>query len=170
MKLKTSLTIIMMLINSVIIIAQENYSLTGTVVSAVDQMGIGGANVFVKGTSNGVTTDFDGNFTLNVKSGDVLSISFLGFLTQEIVITNQRSLSIVLAEDASALDEVVVIGYGTQKKSHVTGSVARVSGDDLAALQVNRVDDALAGKLEGVLIQNQDGSPGADPKIQVGAT
>ncbi|GEQ86987.1 SusC/RagA family TonB-linked outer membrane protein [Patiriisocius marinistellae] len=169
MNLKTKLNLIIMLFSSIVIIAQDNYSLTGTVVSAVDQMGVPGANVIVKDTSSGAITDFDGNFEVEVKSGDVLKISYIGFVTQEILISNQTTLNVILAEDANNLDEVVVVGYGTQRKSHVTGSVAKVEGGDLAAIQASRVDEALAGKLAGVLIQNQDGSPGADPKIQVRA-
>ncbi len=158
-----------MLFSSIVIFAQDNYTLSGTVVSAADQMGIPGANVIVNGTSTGAITDFDGLFTLNVSNGDVLSISYIGFVTQEVRITNQTTLNIALAADENTLDEIVVVGYGTQKKSHVTGSVAKVGGGDLAAIQASRVDEALAGKLAGVLIQNQDGSPGADPKIQVRA-
>ncbi|GER58083.1 SusC/RagA family TonB-linked outer membrane protein [Patiriisocius marinus] len=169
MNLKTKLTLIMMLFSSIVIIAQENYTLSGTVVSAADQMSIPGANVIVKGTSTGAITDFDGNFSVSVKSGDVLSVSYVGFLTQEVKITNQTTLNVSLKQDENTLDEVLVVGYGTQRKSHVTGSVAKVVGEDLAAIQSSRVDDALAGKLAGVLIQNQDGAPGADPKIQVRA-
>ena len=169
MNLKTKLTLIMMLFSSIVIIAQENYTLSGTVVSAADQMSIPGANVIVKGTSTGAITDFDGNFSVSVKSGDVLSVSYVGFLTQEVKITNQTTLNVSLKQDENTLDEVLVVGYGTQRKSHVTGSVAKVVGEDLANIQTSRVDDALAGKLAGVLIQNQDGAPGADPKIQIRA-
>ncbi|EDM45398.1 putative outer membrane protein, probably involved in nutrient binding [unidentified eubacterium SCB49] len=169
MNLKTKLTLLIMLFSSIIIVAQESYTLTGTVVSSVDQFGIPGANVIIEGTSTGASTDFDGNFEIKVKSGDVLLFTYIGYVTQKVVITDQTTLSISLAEDANTLDEVVVVGYGTRKKSHVTGSVAKVGGDDVAAMQTSRVDEALAGKLAGVLIQNQDGSPGADPKIQVRA-
>ncbi|QIE58090.1 TonB-dependent receptor [Rasiella rasia] len=169
MNLKTKLTLIMMLFSSIVIIAQENYSLSGTVVSAVDQMGIPGANVIVKGTTVGASTDFDGNFTISVKSGDVLVFSYIGFVTQEVLIENQTTLNITLSEDENTLEQVVVVGYGTLKKSNVTSAIAKVEGGDLAAIQATRVDDALAGKLAGVLIQNQDGAPGADPKIQVRA-
>lgn len=169
MNLKKTLTLITLLFSSIVIIAQENYPLEGKVVSTVDQMGIPGANVIIKGTSIGTSTDFDGNFQIEVKSGDILEFSYIGYVTQNITITNQTTLAISLTEDSRALDEVVVVGYGTQKKSHLTGAIAKVGGDDLAAIQVTRVDDALAGKLAGVLIQNQDGSPGADPKIQVRA-
>ncbi len=169
MNLKKKLTLIILLFSSTIILAQESYTLTGTVVSAVDQMGIPGANVLVEGTNTGAYTDFDGNFQLNVTSGDVVQFSYLGFVSQSVTITNQTTLNISLAEDANSLDEVVVVGYGTRKKSHITGAVAKVGGDDIAAIQANRVDEALAGKLAGVLIQNQSGEPGADLKIQVRA-
>lgn len=169
MNVKMKLTLLMMLFNSIIMVAQQSYTLTGTVVSAEDQFGIPGANVIIKGTTTGAQTDFDGNFTLDVKSGDVLSFSYIGYITQTVTISNQETLNIVLVEDTNTLDQVIVVGYGTQKKSSVTGAIARVGGEDLAALQTNRVDEALAGKLAGVLIQNQDGSPGADPRIQIRA-
>jgi len=169
MSLKTKLTLIMLLFSSVIVLAQQNYTLEGQVVSATDQVGIPGANVIIQGTTNGTSTDFDGNFQIEVKSGDVLLFSYLGYVTQTITITNQTSLNVALVEDSSTLDEVVVVGYGTRKKSHLTGAVARVVGSEVAAIQANRVDDALAGKLAGVLIQNQSGEPGADPRIQVRA-
>ena len=93
----------------------------------------------------------------------------MGYITQIIQFTGQDNLSISLAEDLNELDEIVVTGYGSQKRSQLTGAVAKIGGGEIAALQVARVDDALAGKLSGVLIQNQDGSPGAAPKIQIRA-
>lgn len=158
-----------LLFSSAIIVAQDSYTLEGQVVSATDQFGIPGANVLIQGTSTGTATDFDGNFQLEVTSGDVLEVSYLGYVTQTVAITNQTTLNISLVEDSNTLTEVVVVGYGTRKKSHVTGAVAKVVGGDIAAIQSNRVDEALGGKLAGVLIQNQDGAPGADPKIQVRA-
>ncbi len=169
MNLKMTLTLIAVLFSSLVINAQDSYLLKGIVVSSADQLGIPGATVIIEGTSTGTTSDFDGNFQIDVTNGDELQISYLGFVTQNVVVAGQNNLNIVLVEDSAALDEVVVVGYGTQKKSHVTGSVAKVGGDDLVGIQSTRVDEALAGKLAGVLIQNQDGSPGADPKIQVRA-
>lgn len=89
-----------------------------------------GATVKVKGTSNGVATDMDGNFTLDVKPGATLIISYVGYNTQEVVVTNQSSLKITMKEDGHALNDVVVIGYGTQRKEAITGSVANVGGDN----------------------------------------
>lgn len=85
-----------------------------------------GANVVVKGTTNGVITGMDGDFTLDVKSGDILQISYIGYKTQEIPVKNQREFNILLKEDSEVLEDVVVVGYGTQKKANLTGSVAQV--------------------------------------------
>jgi TonB-linked SusC/RagA family outer membrane protein len=129
-----------------------------------------GASVVVKGTTNGTQTDFDGNYTIdNVDSSSTLVFSYIGYASQEIEVNGQGTINAILLVDASQLEEVVVVGYGTRKKSHLTGAVAKIGGDDVAAIQAVRVDDALAGKLSGVLIQNQDGSPGAAPKIQIRA-
>jgi TonB-linked SusC/RagA family outer membrane protein len=132
-------------------------------------MPIPGANIIVVTTTRGTSTDFDGNFQLEVAKGESVQISYIGYVSQTIVIDSQTTLNISLAEDDNSLSEVVVVGYGVRKKSHLTGAISKVGGDDVAAVQVTRVDDALAGKLSGVLIQNQDGSPGAAPKIQIRA-
>ncbi|MEO0341485.1 MAG: SusC/RagA family TonB-linked outer membrane protein [Bacteroidota bacterium] len=129
-----------------------------------------GASVVVKGTANGTQTDFDGNYSIdNVDNNATLVFSYIGYATQEIAVNGQGTINVTLLEDASQLEEVVVVGYGSRKKSHLTGAIAKVEGGDVAAIQAARVDDALAGKLSGVLIQNQDGAPGADPKIQIRA-
>jgi TonB-linked SusC/RagA family outer membrane protein len=168
MKLKTKLTLWLMLIFSVSVFSQNGYQLSG-MVSDESNVPIPGVNVVVANTTRGTATDFDGKFLIEVKSGDVLQISSIGYVSKSITVTNQTTLNIVLSEDAALLEEVIVVGYGTVKKSHLTGAVAKVGGDDVAAIQATRVDDALAGKLPGVLIQNQNGSPGADPKIQIRA-
>ncbi len=134
-----------------------------------DQLPVIGANVIVKGTTQGTITDIDGNYEINANPGDVLIFSYIGYLTEEVTVGDESTISVVLRSDSQALDEVVVVGYGTRKKSHSTGAISQLEGGDVAAIQANRVDDALAGKLPGVLIQNQDGAPGADPKIQIRA-
>jgi len=149
--------------------AQETYELSGTVTSTENKIPIPGASVLIKGTSNGTVTDFDGKYTITVKSGDKLQFSYIGYAEQTVTITNQKTLDITLEEDSEALDEIVVVGYGTRKKSHNTGAIAQVKGGDIAAIQATRVDEALAGKLSGVLIQNQNPEPGASPKIQIRA-
>lgn len=168
MNVKTKFSLVFFLLCGAFLFAQDSYEINGNVTSAGDGMPIPGVNVTIANTQTGTTTDFDGNYKITVTNGDNLQFSYVGFATQTVLITGQTTLDIGLTSD-STLDEVVVIGYGTIKKSSVTGAVARVGGDDLVAIQATRVDDALAGKLAGVLIQNQDGSPGADPKIQIRA-
>ncbi|USD23963.1 SusC/RagA family TonB-linked outer membrane protein [Flagellimonas marinaquae] len=168
MKFKLKLLLAIVCLFNLQLFAQDAYTVSGTVFDAND-VPIAGANVLVVGTTNGTQTDFDGNYTIEVSPGDVLRFSYIGFATQNITINQSQTLNVVLQEDMALLDEVVIVGYGTRKKSHLTGAVAKVGGDDVAAIQATRVDDALAGKLPGVLIQNQNGSPGADPKIQIRA-
>ncbi|TAI48402.1 SusC/RagA family TonB-linked outer membrane protein [Flagellimonas allohymeniacidonis] len=167
MNLRTKLTIVVALLVSIQLFAQE-ITVTGTVTD-VNNVPIGGANVVVVNTTRGLQTDFDGNYSIVVSSGEILQFSYIGYATQTVTITNLSVIDIVLQEDTSQLDEVVVIGYGTRKKSSLTGAVAKVEGGEIAAIQASRVDDALGGKLSGVLIQQQDGAPGADPKIQIRA-
>jgi len=149
-------------------IGMAQTSISGTVL-AEDGSPIPGVNVVVQGTLTGATTDFDGNFTISAASGDVLSISYVGFITQAVTLAEETTLNITLQESYDQLDEIIVTGYGTRKKSSLTGAIAKIGGDDIAAIQATRADDALAGKLAGVFIQNQNGEPGADPKIQIRA-
>ncbi|MEO9892832.1 TonB-dependent receptor [Aurantibacter sp.] len=165
---KNKLALILALFVSMAIFAQDGSQLTGTIVDA-DNIPIAGANVIIANTTTGTATDFDGNYEITVNEGDQIQFSYIGFVTQTIPYTGQGTLDVTMAEDAALLDEVVVVGYGTRKKSHLTGAVAKVKGDAIAGIQAARVDDALAGKLPGVLIQNQSGAPGADPKIQIRA-
>jgi TonB-linked SusC/RagA family outer membrane protein len=141
---------------------------TGTV---VDEEGVPliGVTVSVLGTSSGTVTDLDGTFALDVEEGATLVFTYTGYAPQEVVVGTQTVFEVTMLPNAELLDEVVVVGYGTRKKSHNTGAIAQVSGTEVAAIQTSRVDEALAGKLAGVFIQNQNGAPGADPKIQVRA-
>ncbi|MGC6480590.1 MAG: SusC/RagA family TonB-linked outer membrane protein [Flavobacteriaceae bacterium] len=166
MKFKMNLALLAILLCSAFSFAQTQVN--GTVTGS-DGIPVPGANVVVQNTNNGTTTDFDGNFTLSVSSGDVLVFSYLGYITQAVTFEGQDSISVVLEQDMNELDEIVVTGYGTRKKSQLTGAVAQVKGENIANIQAVRVDDALAGKMSGVLIQNQSGEPGADPKIQIRA-
>lgn len=126
-----------------------------------------GASVLVKGTTNGTITDFDGNFSLdNVPSGNVIEITFVGYLPQ-IVKASSSPLNVVLREDSKALDEIVVIGYGVQKKSVVTASIAKVSSDDLAQTSPTRIDNALKGLAAGVQVTTMNGQPGTASKVRV---
>ena len=104
----------------------------------------------VKGTTNGTVTDIDGNFSIEADPNSVLNISYIGYLSKEIVVGNQKTINVVLLEDTKTLDEVVVIGYGTQKKADLTGSVANVSTDDLNTQSNTTIGQALQGKIAGV--------------------
>ena len=153
-------------VNAVAAVKQQTRTVTGRI---VDDMGepIIGANVFVKGTTNGTVTDFDGNFSIEADSKSVLSISYIGYLTKEIVIGNLKVINITLLEDTKALDEVVVIGYGTQKKADLTGAVANVSADDLNTQSNTTIAQALQGKIAGVDIVSQGGAPGGSTRVMV---
>lgn len=127
-----------------------------------------GANVLVKGTTNGVITDFDGNYSLtNVNSQDVIVFSYIGYTSQEIKVGSQATINVTLKEDTETLEEVVVVGYGTVKRRDLTGSVASVTGEKLAANPVANVAEALQGQLPGVSVTSQDGRPGAGMSIRI---
>jgi TonB-dependent starch-binding outer membrane protein SusC len=168
-KIITGIVLLLSLMLSTNTFAQENVTISGTIVSSEDGNALPGVNVLIKGTSTGTITDIDGKYQIECAKGDVLSFSFIGYIGEEVTIENQSTVDISLDVDIASLSEVVVIGYGTQKKSHTTGSIAQIDGGNIAAVQAVRVDEALAGKLAGVMIQNQDGSPGADLKIQIRA-
>jgi len=168
MNLKAKLILIVLLLCNITLFAQDSYSLSGTVVSKSDNSPIPGVNVLIAGTSDGTSTDFDGNFTLDVKSGDVLQFSYVGFMTQSITISGQTSLNVVLEEDQNQLDEVVVVGYGARRKSDVTGSVSSVKTEELTAFPVLDAAQALQGRAAGVVVQsNNGGEPGAPIRINI---
>ncbi|TXE13875.1 TonB-dependent receptor [Seonamhaeicola algicola] len=167
MNLKIKLTLIAVLFFNTVLIAQGEIKISGTVVSAADNIPIAGVNVIVVGTTNGTTTDFDGNFQIKVKKGAAIQFSYVGFVAQTRIVGDQSVYNIALAEDVSALDEVVVIGYGTQKKSHLTGAISKVVNEDLGQIAVARVDDALIGQVSGVNIQASSAEAGAAPTITI---
>ncbi|MCK5679000.1 MAG: carboxypeptidase-like regulatory domain-containing protein, partial [Flavobacteriaceae bacterium] len=138
-------------------------SVSGTVSDANGPLP--GANVIVKGTSNGVTTDFDGNYTIDdVASDAILTISYVGYITQEIIVDGQSTINVTLKEDANQLDEVVVVGYTSQTRGDITGAVASVDMDEAMKAPVVNAAEALQGRVTGVTVVNS-GSPGAAPKI-----
>lgn len=129
---------------------------------------IPGANILVKGTSLGTVTDFDGNFKLsNVQVNSTLSVSYVGYITREVIVTKSTSLTILLQEDLATLEEVVVIGYGTQTKKEVTGAVSVVSSKTIEDLKPTRIEQAIQGQVPGVNITSQSGSPGGNINIQI---
>ena len=149
-------------------IRDRNIQIKGTVVSGTDNEPLPGVNVVVKGnTSTGTITDFNGTFTLSAPADAILSISYIGFKSQEIAVKGHKDIKIVLQEDSETLDEVVVVGYGVQKKSVVTASIAKVSADDLASTAPVRMDNALKGLASGVTVTSSSGQPGAAAQIRV---
>lgn len=148
--------------------AQQQKTITGKV---VDDKGVGlpGVAVVVKGTTVGVVTDIDGNYSLQVPAdAQTLSFSFIGMKAQEIAIGNQTAINITMASDITDLDEVVVVGYGTQKRANVVGAVTTVSGEKLAAIPAMNVSNAISGYLPGSVVIQQTGEPGQmSPRILV---
>ncbi|MBQ4913653.1 TonB-dependent receptor [Maribacter sp. MMG018] len=167
MNLKTKLTLITALIINAVLMAQSDYTLTGTVTDEAN-VPVPGVNVIIQNTTTGTSTDFDGNYSITVKSGDVLEFSSLGYSKKVITINGQQTLNVVLAEDASQLEEVVVVGYGSRKKSDITGSVASVKSEELNAFPLASAEQALQGRAAGVVVQsNNGGEPGAPISIKV---
>ena len=140
---------------------KQQETVQGTVVDKKTGEPIIGANILVKGTTTGVITDLDGNFTLNASVGSVLEISYIGYQSIEVKATAQPQI-IQLSEDTEVLEEVVVVGYGVQKKATVTGSVATVKGSDLKTTGNANVTNTFAGKIPGVIATNRSGEPGSD--------
>ena len=147
--------------NTVVDGIQQSKVVTGTVVDPTG-MPVIGANIMVKGTTNGTITDMDGNFSLEADKDAILVVSYIGFANQEIKVGNQSKLSIALKEDAEALDELVVVGYGTQKKATLTGAVSSVKSEQLTVAPVANVTNSLSGKLPGLITKQTSGMPGSD--------
>ena len=145
---------------SVAVVQQSVATVKGQV---VDEKGepIIGANVIVEGTTNGMITDLDGNFSLQCPVGSTLKASYIGYLTRTVKVTgNMNALKIILKEDAETLEEVVVVGYGTQKKVNLTGAVETVKSDRLANKPVTSIASALTGEAAGVTVTQNSGQPG----------
>jgi TonB-linked SusC/RagA family outer membrane protein len=142
-------------------------TVTGTVTDA-NGVPLSGANIVEKGTTNGVTADFDGNFSLQVTDGDaVLVVSYIGYATREVPVANQTTLNITLEESAAGLDEVVVVGYGTQKKKDLTGSITSLKQSEIENVPVTAVDALLQGRAPGVQVVQNSGAPGNANYIRI---
>ena len=167
MKLKTNLILMMLLLFSSSLLAQDSYTLTGTVLDS-ENLPLIGANILNTSASTGTATDVDGNYELDVKRGDVLEFSYTGSAPQTITITDQRTLNVTLLDNSQLLDQIVVVGYGSRKKSDVTGAVASVKAEELTAFPVLDAAQALQGRAAGVVVQsNNGGEPGAPISIKI---
>jgi TonB-dependent starch-binding outer membrane protein SusC len=148
-------------------LTEAQATITGTVFDS-DTQALPGVNVLVKGTANGTTTDANGKFSLAADPGNtVLVFSFIGYTTQEVAVNGRSVVDVTLAADTKTLNEVVVVGYGTQKKSDVTGSVGVVKGSDLLTAPVNNALQGLKGKVAGVNVFLNSGSPTASPRVVI---
>ena len=145
----------------------QSFDISGKVVDVNDNPIIG-ANVLILKSNKGSITDFEGRFSIsNVTISDVLECSYLGYKTKNITIQNENYLQIVLTEDSQVLDEVIVIGYGTQKKKEITGSVSVISNEIIEEINPTRIEQALQGQVSGVNITSQSGAPGSDLNIRI---
>lgn len=142
--------------------AQPQKEIKGTVLDKRTSATLPGVSIMVKGTSRGVSTDVNGEFSISAKEGDVLLVSFISYEKQEISIGSQSSLNILLQESSATMDEVVVIGYGTQRKATLTGSVVSISNKELKKSPNTNLSNSLAGLLPGVIASNRSGEPGRD--------
>lgn len=167
MNLKSKLRLLLFLFISCSVYSQSNSTIKGKIFSQTDNLPIPGASIVNLNTKAGVTSNFDGNFSIAATKGDVLQVSYVGFSTQAFTIIDNSSIEIFLLEEVSQLEQVVVVGYGTQKKSHLTGAISKVTNDNLDQISVSRVDDALIGKVSGVNIQATSAEAGAAPTITI---
>ncbi|MDH5368310.1 MAG: carboxypeptidase-like regulatory domain-containing protein, partial [Cyclobacteriaceae bacterium] len=155
------------LLFSIATIAQES-TISGKVTSAEDGSSLPGVNVVVKGTTTGTVTDFDGNYKLSIADGNAqLVFSFIGMVTQEITVGSQTTINVSLVSDATQLSEVVVVGYGTQTKEQLTGSVAIVDPATLEMMPTASFQSALQGSSTGLQVVTNDGAPGAAISVRV---
>ncbi|MCG8309042.1 MAG: TonB-dependent receptor [Cytophagales bacterium] len=146
----------------------QNIQITGSVTSSEDEAGLPGVNVIVQGTSTGTVTDVDGNYTLEVPGiASVLVFSSVGYIQEEVAVGSRTVIDMVMTPDVTALEEIVVVGYGTMKKSDLTGSLTSVSSDDYQVQPITRIDQALQGRAAGVAVTQTSGAPGAGYKIRI---
>src|SRR5690554_1464040 len=167
--MRKSLQQLLVLVMSMLVqvsLAQER-NVTGTVTDS-EGLPLPGVNVSVKNTQNrGVMTDFDGNYSISASSNEVLVFSYVGLQTVERPVGNATEINVTMSEDAEALDEVVVVGYGTQRKREVTGSISQVKGDDIAGLVTPSFEAQFAGRAAGVQVTTQSGIIGETPRFRI---
>ena len=157
-------TTLFLLLFSFSLFAQSQYS--GQVLDENKQP-LPGVSILVVGTQNGTSTDFDGEFSIDATQGDKLQFSFMGYVTKTVTLSSNTTVNISLSPDAKALEEVVVVGYGVQKKSDLTGAISTVDPDDLQKRDVATVDQALQGQMPGVTVTQASGTPGETPNVNI---
>ncbi|MBF4488109.1 TonB-dependent receptor [Flavobacterium sp. CSZ] len=166
-KLLKKYALIVLLFSFSLVSAQNsNVKITGTVLDEVESKPLFGVNINLKGAKTGVSTDLEGSFSIDAKVGETIIISYLGYVSREVKVTGSP-LRISLKEDRKALDEVVVIGYGKSKRKDVTGAISSIGGDELRKTAPVTFDQALQGKVAGVVVQQTSGQPGGGVNIQI---
>ena len=160
--MKKLLSVLFMLSFTFAAVWAQNIQVKGTVVSGSDDYPLPGVNVVVKGTTTGVITDIDGNFTISVPSDATLTFTYVGFKAQDVAVNGQTTLNVVLQEDMETLEEVVVVGYGVQKKANLTGAVTSIKSDELLKAKSANSTNALVGQMPGLISKQATGEPGAD--------
>lgn len=163
-RLFTLLTILC--ITTLTAFAQDAVQISGKVVSKTDGEPLIGVTIIEKGTTNGTITDIEGNYSLSVNQGATITASYVGFKAEEFPVNNGGTINFTLEEDNVGIDEVVVIGYGTQKKSVVTAAISSVNADDIAGTTA-RVDNALRGAASGITVTASSGQPGAASQVRI---
>jgi TonB-linked SusC/RagA family outer membrane protein len=159
--------LLFLFVSSTLTMYSQQNQVTGTVLSSEDNLPIVGANVLLEGQNSGTSTDFDGNYQISANKGAVLVFSYIGFETQKVILAGQKSIQIVLKPNTAALDEIVVIGYGTQTKKEITGAVSVIGSETIEKLNPTRVEQALQGQVAGVNITSSSGAPGANANIRI---
>ena len=147
-------------------VSAQNRQVSGTV-KATDGSPVVGATVVVEGTTKGTTTNVDGSFVIAAPADGVLSVSFIGYKSQQVSISGKTSIAVVLEEDTTSIDDVIVVAFGTAKKEAFTGSASVVKSDDIAKRQVSNFAQALAGAAAGVQVTSSSGNPAAEPTIVI---
>ena len=165
MKINLNSFLLILLLCPIFIFGQT--SINGIVTDEISSSPIAGVNVLVKDSNTGTATDFDGNYSINLKKGDILSFSYVGYKTQQVTLGDQTSINIVLIEDTSSLDEIVVIGYGSVKKEDLTGAADLVTSEDFNQGPVLSPQQLIAGKIAGVSVTSSSGSPGDGQSIRI---
>ena len=168
-KLRNQLILFVFILGPLILYSQQQDKITvsGIVTSSEDGLPLSGVNIFESGVTNGVVSNFDGEYQITVSTDSQLVISYIGFESQTIAVNGQDTINIILDVQVGTLQDVVVVGYGTQRKSDVTGAVSSISSDQLSANPVTSLDQALQGKLSGISIINDSGDPGGGVSVRI---
>ncbi|MBT0812879.1 TonB-dependent receptor [Litoribacter ruber] len=165
--MKTSLSFIFLFFLFLGNVSAQQRPIEGQIQDRDSGEGIPGVNIMIKGTSTGTISEIDGSFSLNVEPGNVLLISFIGYVSQEIEIANQSQITVDLEVDTQQLEEVIVTGYGTQRRENLTGSIGTVSSEKLQDITSPNIGNMLQGKVAGVDVITNSGAPGAEPTIRI---